>query len=47
VTTFALAIGEPAERQQVGAVEEPDPIVELEPFSGVKPLGDSSEPQPL
>ena len=47
MTTFTLTVGEPAERQQVGAGEEPDAVLEVEPFTGVELLGDPSEPQPL
>ena len=44
MTPFALAVREPAERQQVGAAEEPDAVVELEPHAGVEPLGDRPRP---
>ena len=40
MAALALAVGEPAEGQQVGAGEEPDAILELEPISGVEPFGD-------
>ena len=37
---FALAIGQPADRQQVGAVEQPDAVLEIEAHAGLELLGD-------
>ena len=43
---FALAIGEPAQRQQVGAVEQPYAVLVEQPNPGVELFRDIEEPGP-
>ena len=47
MTTFALAIGEPAKRQQVGAGEQPNAVLEIEAHTRLEPLVDRCEAEPL
>ena len=47
VTTFALAVGEPAKRQQVGAGEQPNAVLEIEAHPRLEPLVDRCEAEPL
>ena len=44
MTLLALAVGEPAERERVGAVEQADAVVERQALAGVELLGDVAEP---
>ncbi len=47
VTTFALAVGEPAKRQQVGAGEQPDAVLEIEPHPASSRSAIRCEAEPL
>ena len=45
VTALALAIGQPAERQQIRRLEQPHAIVERQPLARVDLVGDVGEPR--
>jgi hypothetical protein len=43
VAPLALAIGEPSDGEQVGRLEEPNAVVEVEPEAGVDFPGDVAQ----
>ena len=40
---LALAVGQPADGEQIGRLEQPDAVVEIEALAGVELLGDVEE----
>ena len=43
VPLLAFAIGQPADRQQIGALEQTTPVVDRQPLAGVEPVRDVEE----
>ena len=43
MATLTLAVGEPADREQVGTLEQPDAILKIEAAAGVELFGDVVE----